>query len=158
MNKHRTLIEDGVFVGSDSTLVAPVKLGRGSYVGAGSWAPHFDQRRIAAELLFDGRLTPARARALVRASRARFLYSDCHGRANIDRVVAPFTYPPRRFGCAAGGGAGPHRSPVSGQHGGSPLHRVITTRRRLRATQRQRHQRPGQQDGRQRLLPRLLPG
>jgi bifunctional UDP-N-acetylglucosamine pyrophosphorylase/glucosamine-1-phosphate N-acetyltransferase len=36
VNKHRTLIEDGVFVGSDSTLVAPVKLGRGSYVGAGS--------------------------------------------------------------------------------------------------------------------------
>jgi len=25
-----------VFVGSDSTLVAPVKLGKGSYVGAGS--------------------------------------------------------------------------------------------------------------------------
>jgi len=36
MNKHRTVIEDGVFVGSDSTLVAPVKLGRGSYVGAAS--------------------------------------------------------------------------------------------------------------------------
>ncbi len=36
VNKHQTLIEDGVFVGSDSTLVAPVKLGKGSYVGAGS--------------------------------------------------------------------------------------------------------------------------
>lgn len=36
VNKHRTIIEDGVFVGSDSTLVAPVKLGRGSYVGAAS--------------------------------------------------------------------------------------------------------------------------
>jgi bifunctional UDP-N-acetylglucosamine pyrophosphorylase/glucosamine-1-phosphate N-acetyltransferase len=30
------VIEDGVFVGSDSTLVAPVKLGKGSYVGAAS--------------------------------------------------------------------------------------------------------------------------
>ena len=36
VNKHQTTIKDGVFVGSDSTLVAPVKLGKGSYVGAGS--------------------------------------------------------------------------------------------------------------------------
>src|SRR5947209_7515637 len=35
-HKHTTVIEDGVFVGSDSTLVAPVKLGKGSYVGAAS--------------------------------------------------------------------------------------------------------------------------
>jgi len=34
--KHRTTIEDGVFVGSDSQLIAPVTLGRGAYVGAGS--------------------------------------------------------------------------------------------------------------------------
>ena len=36
VHKHTTTIEDGVFVGSDSTLVAPVKLGKGSYVGAAS--------------------------------------------------------------------------------------------------------------------------
>jgi bifunctional UDP-N-acetylglucosamine pyrophosphorylase/glucosamine-1-phosphate N-acetyltransferase len=36
VNKHQTTIEDNVFVGSDSTLVAPVKLGKGSYVGASS--------------------------------------------------------------------------------------------------------------------------
>jgi bifunctional UDP-N-acetylglucosamine pyrophosphorylase/glucosamine-1-phosphate N-acetyltransferase len=30
------VIEDGVFVGSDSTLVAPLKLGKGAYVGAAS--------------------------------------------------------------------------------------------------------------------------
>ena len=35
-NKHRTIIEDGVFVGSDSTLVAPVKIGRGAYIAAAS--------------------------------------------------------------------------------------------------------------------------
>jgi bifunctional UDP-N-acetylglucosamine pyrophosphorylase/glucosamine-1-phosphate N-acetyltransferase len=34
--KHLTVIGDGVFVGSDSTLVAPVKLGDGAYVAAGS--------------------------------------------------------------------------------------------------------------------------
>src|SRR5664279_287159 len=36
VNKHETVIEDGVFVGSDSTLVAPVKIGKGAYIGAGS--------------------------------------------------------------------------------------------------------------------------
>ncbi len=36
MHKHKTVIEDGVFVGSDSTLVAPVRVGRGAYVGAAS--------------------------------------------------------------------------------------------------------------------------
>jgi len=36
VNKHRTVIEDGVFVGSDSTLVAPVTLRAGAYIGAGS--------------------------------------------------------------------------------------------------------------------------
>ncbi len=34
--KHRTIIEDGVFVGSDSQTVAPVRIGRGSYVASGS--------------------------------------------------------------------------------------------------------------------------
>jgi bifunctional UDP-N-acetylglucosamine pyrophosphorylase/glucosamine-1-phosphate N-acetyltransferase len=34
--KHTTTIGDGVFVGSDSTLVAPVSVGDGAYIGAGS--------------------------------------------------------------------------------------------------------------------------
>ena len=36
VNKFGTVIEDGVFIGSDSTLVAPVRLGRDAYVGAAS--------------------------------------------------------------------------------------------------------------------------
>ncbi len=35
-NKHRTVIEDDVFIGSDTQLVAPVKVARGSTIGAGS--------------------------------------------------------------------------------------------------------------------------
>jgi bifunctional UDP-N-acetylglucosamine pyrophosphorylase/glucosamine-1-phosphate N-acetyltransferase len=35
-NKNRTVIEDDCFIGSDATLVAPVRLARGSYIGAGS--------------------------------------------------------------------------------------------------------------------------
>ncbi len=36
VHKHTTSIGNGVFVGSDSTLIAPVRLGDGAYVAAGS--------------------------------------------------------------------------------------------------------------------------
>jgi bifunctional UDP-N-acetylglucosamine pyrophosphorylase / glucosamine-1-phosphate N-acetyltransferase len=35
-NKHKTIIEDNVFVGSDTQLVAPVTIGRGATIAAGS--------------------------------------------------------------------------------------------------------------------------
>ncbi|MGF1642863.1 MAG: bifunctional UDP-N-acetylglucosamine diphosphorylase/glucosamine-1-phosphate N-acetyltransferase GlmU [Thiotrichales bacterium] len=35
-NKHRTVIEDAVFVGSNTALVAPVRVGQGATIGAGS--------------------------------------------------------------------------------------------------------------------------
>ncbi|MCA1562491.1 MAG: bifunctional UDP-N-acetylglucosamine diphosphorylase/glucosamine-1-phosphate N-acetyltransferase GlmU [Acidobacteria bacterium] len=34
--KHPTVIEDGAFIGSDTQLIAPVRVGRGAYVAAGS--------------------------------------------------------------------------------------------------------------------------
>ena len=36
VHKHTTVIGDGTFIGSDSTLVAPIEIGSGSYVAAGS--------------------------------------------------------------------------------------------------------------------------
>ncbi len=36
VNKHRTIIEDGVFIGSDTQLVAPVTVGKNADIGAGS--------------------------------------------------------------------------------------------------------------------------
>jgi bifunctional UDP-N-acetylglucosamine pyrophosphorylase/glucosamine-1-phosphate N-acetyltransferase len=36
IHKHKTVIEDGVFVGSDTTLVAPVKIGKKAYIAAAS--------------------------------------------------------------------------------------------------------------------------
>jgi len=36
VSKHKTTIEDDAFIGSDSTLVAPVKIGRGAYIAAAS--------------------------------------------------------------------------------------------------------------------------
>lgn len=35
-NKHRTVIEDGAFIGSDTQLVAPVRVGKGATLGAGT--------------------------------------------------------------------------------------------------------------------------
>ena len=35
-NKHRTIIEDGVFIGSDTQLIAPVTVGKDATIGAGS--------------------------------------------------------------------------------------------------------------------------
>ena len=35
-NKFRTVIEDGVFIGSDTQLVAPVTIGKNATIGAGS--------------------------------------------------------------------------------------------------------------------------
>jgi bifunctional UDP-N-acetylglucosamine pyrophosphorylase/glucosamine-1-phosphate N-acetyltransferase len=34
--KHPTVIEDGAFIGSDTQLIAPVRIGKGAYVAAGS--------------------------------------------------------------------------------------------------------------------------
>ncbi|MBI5874485.1 MAG: bifunctional UDP-N-acetylglucosamine diphosphorylase/glucosamine-1-phosphate N-acetyltransferase GlmU, partial [Deltaproteobacteria bacterium] len=36
IKKHQTIIEDGAFIGSDSQLVAPVRVGKGAYIGSGS--------------------------------------------------------------------------------------------------------------------------
>ena len=36
VGKHKTVIGDGAFIGSDSQLIAPVTVGKGAYVGAGS--------------------------------------------------------------------------------------------------------------------------
>jgi bifunctional UDP-N-acetylglucosamine pyrophosphorylase/glucosamine-1-phosphate N-acetyltransferase len=55
--KHRTVIGDGVFVGSNSTLVAPVELENGSYVGAGS---------VITENVPEGALALGRARQVVK--------------------------------------------------------------------------------------------
>ncbi len=36
VHKHKTIIEEGAFIGSNTALVAPVTIGAGAYVGAGS--------------------------------------------------------------------------------------------------------------------------
>lgn len=90
----------GVLTPVYSGILVPAYTGRETYIGAGSWTPNFDARHRSTEALFAGEMDTGEARALVRRSGAAFLYSDCHGRADIERIVRPFTEPPRRFGCA----------------------------------------------------------
>jgi hypothetical protein len=81
-------------------VAVPAYTGRETWIGAGSWTPDQPQRAEQAEALFSGRLDARAAEALVRRSRARFVLSDCHGRADVGSLLAGFTDPPRRFGCA----------------------------------------------------------
>ena len=57
VHKHLTRIGDGAFIGSDSTLVAPVTIGAGAYIAAGS--------SITDEVL-PGALALARARQVTK--------------------------------------------------------------------------------------------
>jgi bifunctional UDP-N-acetylglucosamine pyrophosphorylase/glucosamine-1-phosphate N-acetyltransferase len=53
VNKHQTVIEDDAFIGSDTQLVAPVRVGRGATLGAGT--------TLVADAP-EGKLTISRAR------------------------------------------------------------------------------------------------
>ncbi|WP_336489292.1 bifunctional UDP-N-acetylglucosamine diphosphorylase/glucosamine-1-phosphate N-acetyltransferase GlmU [Methylobacterium nigriterrae] len=57
VNKHRTLIGAGAFIGSNSALVAPVRVGAGAYVGTGS---------VITDDVPDGALAVARGRQAVK--------------------------------------------------------------------------------------------
>jgi bifunctional UDP-N-acetylglucosamine pyrophosphorylase / glucosamine-1-phosphate N-acetyltransferase len=59
--KHKTIIEDNAFIGSNSSLVAPVTIGKGSYVGSGS---------VVTEDIPEDSLAIARARQVNKVGRA----------------------------------------------------------------------------------------
>lgn len=72
-NKHSTVLEDEVFVGSGSMLVAPLRIGKGSYIAAGSTITE----SVPAESLALGR-----ARQIVKEGWAR-----THGKGKSSAAV-----------------------------------------------------------------------
>jgi len=96
----RAPVRGGVLAPIYTGLLVPAWTQRETWVGAGSWTPDFDERVQDAERLFSARMGRAEAEALVRRSGARFLLSDCHGRADIRPLVARVVARERRFGCA----------------------------------------------------------
>ncbi len=76
VHKHTTTIEDGAFIGSDSTLVAPVKIGRGAYVGAAAC--------ITEDVPADS-LAIARARQIVKEGWAKAKREEVAAKKKSDR-------------------------------------------------------------------------
>ncbi len=72
VNKHTTRIGEGVFVGSDSTLVAPILIGDGAYIGAGSCIT----KEVPADALAVGRSRQVTKEGWAAGNRAR-LKKDC---------------------------------------------------------------------------------
>ena len=72
VNKHTTVIGEGAFVGSDSTLVAPITIGDGAYIGAGSCIT----KEVPANALAVGRSRQVTKEGWAKAKRAR-LKKEC---------------------------------------------------------------------------------
>jgi len=66
--KHQTVLEDGVFIGSDSQLVAPVTVGKGAYVASGTTVT----RDVPADALAVARTRQQNKEGYASRLRARF--------------------------------------------------------------------------------------
>ncbi|MGN6099546.1 MAG: bifunctional UDP-N-acetylglucosamine diphosphorylase/glucosamine-1-phosphate N-acetyltransferase GlmU [Devosia sp.] len=64
INKHRTIIGDNVFVGTNASLVAPVEIGDGAYIGSGS---------VITQDVEPGALALGRAKQVAKAGYAAIL-------------------------------------------------------------------------------------
>jgi hypothetical protein len=82
-------------------VAVPAFTGRQTYVGHYEWTPDLGARSQATETLFEGRATAAQMRALLDASHAAFLISDCEPhRPNLLSLLGSRVVSERRFGCA----------------------------------------------------------
>jgi hypothetical protein len=90
----------GVYAPAFLGLAIPAETGRKTWIGHPTWTPDYTERAILGERLFDGLLPPARARAVIRASGARFVISDCRGRRDISAALRPIALRRVRVGCA----------------------------------------------------------
>jgi hypothetical protein len=93
----------GILAPAPFAAVIPAQTGRPVWVGHGDWSPDYPARARRADRLFAGRMGPAAAQALVRATGARLLVSDCghrRGQERLGRALGGSVVETRRFGCA----------------------------------------------------------
>jgi hypothetical protein len=80
----------------------PAQTGRHTLVGDCLWSePACMPRSLAADALFQGKMTRSQARAFVLSSGARFLLASCSPHVNLRRLLGPMIVSVHRFGCAA---------------------------------------------------------
>lgn len=80
----------------------PYRTGRETWIGALSWTPDWKGRQKLADGLVDGSIRGPAARAVVRRSRARWVFVDCRpGLADLEPELEPILERTLRFGCAS---------------------------------------------------------
>lgn len=80
-DKHETVVEDGAFVGSNSSLVAPVRIGKGAFTGAGSVIT----RDVAPDALAVGRAQQMERKGWAAARRKKAADAAKDGVASEDK-------------------------------------------------------------------------
>ena len=80
VNKFRTIIEDDAFIGSDSQLIAPVRVGKGATLGAGT---------TLSKDAPEGKLTVSRAKQLTIDGWQRPVKNQEIRRVKKQQVLAP---------------------------------------------------------------------
>ncbi|MDX6672290.1 MAG: hypothetical protein QOI91_2653 [Solirubrobacteraceae bacterium] len=93
-------VTGGVLAPASIGMAVPARTGRSTWVGHFAWTPDYAARHDQAEALFSGRMPAGAAVALVRATGARFLLSDCGDRPDLTPALRPLRPAVRRFGCA----------------------------------------------------------
>jgi hypothetical protein len=91
----------GVLAPAYDGHMLPYKTGREVYVGALSWTPDWDLRVRLTQKLFEEGMPVSQARHFVRATGARFVFTDCRpGLRDLEADLRPLIESVRRFDCA----------------------------------------------------------
>ncbi len=90
----------GILAPTPFASVVPSRTGLPVYVGHGYWSRDYVSRAREVDRLFDGRLRPDAARALVTRTGAALLISDCAHPRPLSRALGPMIAFTQRFGCA----------------------------------------------------------
>jgi hypothetical protein len=94
--------QGGVLANTHVGLIVPATTGRHTYSGECLWSqPHCDLRMARSNDLFTGAYGPARARAFVRSTGARFVLKDCASSVDLNKLLGPMVVSEKLFGCAA---------------------------------------------------------